>query len=270
MARIRLITPGAPVDEDVATMSLMARYVWAYLPCHADKEGRLRDAPFTLKLAICPLDQIDMEAILGELASRRHILRYEVDGRRYVQIRNFAKYQKPHRRETDSELPGPPRAVDEQPKVVEGPPWDDHVPPEADHSPPDPDPVSDPGPVVLPTGAHDPGTPSQPRDSYGLIQLFGRAWRSRYNEPWIRDQWDPKAAESFIEAIRGLSPPDQDASFAAIPGAVARYFASNNEFYVERRHPFQSFAKDFNVLRKGPKREPQMIGRQKIAVLPVA
>jgi hypothetical protein len=102
------------------------------------------------------------------------------------------------------------------------------------------------------------------------LQLFGRLWRDRYSEPWVRDQWDPKAADAFIEAIRGLSPPDQATSFAAIPGAIARYLASSNDFYLKRRHPFQSFAKDFNLLRKGPRKEPQMIGRQKIADLPVA
>jgi hypothetical protein len=122
----------------------------------------------------------------------------------------------------------------------------------------------------LPPPAHDPGTTTVPQEPYGLMQLFGRLWKGRYDEPWIRDQWDPKAADSFIEAIRGLSPPDQDTSFAAIPGAIARYLASDNEFYRQRRHPFQLFAKDFNVLRKGQKKEPQMIGKQKIADLPVA
>jgi hypothetical protein len=102
------------------------------------------------------------------------------------------------------------------------------------------------------------------------MQLFGRLWRDRYQAPWIRDQWDPKAAEAFIEAIRGLSPPDQDATFAAIPPAIARYFASDNEFYVEYRHPFQTFTKDFAKLKDPRKKEPQMIGRQKIADLPLA
>lgn len=106
MARTRLINPAASVDEDIATMSMAARIVWAYLPCHADRSGRLRDSPFSLKLLILPNDNVDMDGILGELAERRHIVRYiGIDGRSYIQIRNFARYQKPHKNEAPSEIP---------------------------------------------------------------------------------------------------------------------------------------------------------------------
>lgn len=114
MPRIRSINPCAPVDEDVATMSVHARLVWAYLPCHADCEGRLRDSPFTLKLAILPADAIDMNALLTELADRRHVIRYEVDGRRFIQIRNFRKHQNPHKNETPSVCPPVPEAAQNQ------------------------------------------------------------------------------------------------------------------------------------------------------------
>src|SRR5690349_9719375 len=108
MARIRSINPCAPVDEDVATMSLGARFVWAYLPCHADREGRLPDKPFGLKLDLMPMDDVDMNALLQELADRRHILRYVgTDGRKYIQIRNFARHQRPHKNETPSRIPAP-------------------------------------------------------------------------------------------------------------------------------------------------------------------
>lgn len=86
-------------------MSVYARLVWAYLPCHADREGRLRDAPFTLKHAILPGDDVDMNALLVELAERKHIVRYEVDGRRFIQIRSFLRHQNPHPREAASEIP---------------------------------------------------------------------------------------------------------------------------------------------------------------------
>lgn len=107
MPRTRLINPNAPMDEDVATMSLAARYAWAYLPCHADREGRLRDSSFFLRTSIFPNEVVDMEAIVVELEARRHIERYEVDGRRYIQIRNFKKYQSPHRNEVASVIPVP-------------------------------------------------------------------------------------------------------------------------------------------------------------------
>jgi len=89
-------------------MSLAAKYLWAYLPCHADRAGRLRDAPFRLKLAIMPTEQVDLDALLDELSGRRHILRYVGgDGRKYIQIRNFHRYQNPHRNEAASDIPAP-------------------------------------------------------------------------------------------------------------------------------------------------------------------
>lgn len=109
MARTRSIHPGAPTDEDVAEMTIHARYVWAYLPCHADKEGRLEDKPFSLRLDILPLDNVDMNALLQELADKRHIIRYRGDdGRRYIQIRNFERWQRPHAHEKASRIPPPP------------------------------------------------------------------------------------------------------------------------------------------------------------------
>jgi hypothetical protein len=107
VARIRSINPCAPKDEDVMSLSLAARYVWAYLPCHADREGRLKDAPRTLKAEIMPEDSVDMNTILDELARARHIVRYEVDGRRFIQIRSFARHQSPHTREVPSMIPPP-------------------------------------------------------------------------------------------------------------------------------------------------------------------
>lgn len=110
MARRRSIQHTAPKDEDVAGMSLPARYVWAYLPCYADREGRLDDKPFYLNVEILPLDNMDMDGILDELALRKHIIRFTAakDGRKYIQIRNFLKYQTPHKEEAPSKIDPPP------------------------------------------------------------------------------------------------------------------------------------------------------------------
>ncbi len=113
MARTRSINPAAPTDEDVATLSLAARYLWAFLPCHADREGRLRDQAFRLKLAILPTEAVDVNALLDELAERRHIERYRgSDGRRYIQIRSFHRYQNPHKNEVPSEIPAPEGGIE--------------------------------------------------------------------------------------------------------------------------------------------------------------
>ena len=40
MSRIRTIKPEQPKDEELAALSINARYLFAFLPCHADREGR--------------------------------------------------------------------------------------------------------------------------------------------------------------------------------------------------------------------------------------
>lgn len=92
-------------DEDVVTMSLPARFVWAYLPCLADREGRLDDKPLSIKLNIMVNDDVDMDKILDELAERRHIIRYSIDNKKYIEIRNFARYQRIHPNEAVSRIP---------------------------------------------------------------------------------------------------------------------------------------------------------------------
>ena len=108
MARIRAIHPRAPQDDDVASMSLAARYLWAYLPCHADREGRMEERPLMLKGEVFPADSVDVAVLLTEMEERRFIVRYRgANGRRLIQIRNFRAYQRPDHRERQSILQAP-------------------------------------------------------------------------------------------------------------------------------------------------------------------
>ena len=76
MARIRAIHPRAPMDEDVASLPMDARVLWAYLPCYADKEGRLEDRPLFLKGQVFPGDSVDVGSMLDMFASRGFVIRY--------------------------------------------------------------------------------------------------------------------------------------------------------------------------------------------------
>ena len=53
-----------------------------------------------------PWDSQDPEALLSALCPR-FITRYEAQGKRYLQIKTFAKHQRPHIRESDSIIPAP-------------------------------------------------------------------------------------------------------------------------------------------------------------------
>jgi hypothetical protein len=108
-ARRRLLHPEQATNEKVCGMSVPARYTFCLLPCFADREGRLADDPFRLRLSILPVDAVDMNALLAELAQQGLVRRYVADGRRCIQIVNFARYQKPHPNEQKSILPAEPQ-----------------------------------------------------------------------------------------------------------------------------------------------------------------
>ncbi len=89
-------------------MPYQARLTFAGLWCYADKSGRLEDRPKFLKISIFPYDNIDMEKQLQLLTNHKPFInRYEVDGKKYIQIVNWNKHQKPHHTERNSFFPPP-------------------------------------------------------------------------------------------------------------------------------------------------------------------
>jgi hypothetical protein len=84
-------------DDVVAQLSHEARLTFIGLWCHADDEGRCADVPLLIKADVWPLDEsIDAKQVdtwLKELAKYRLIIRYEVDGRKLIAVRNWKKHQ---------------------------------------------------------------------------------------------------------------------------------------------------------------------------------
>ena len=105
--------PDFFLDEDLAELPLWARVLYEGLWCHADKEGRLEDRPQKLKAVIFPYDKYDVEDGLKRLAlpkvhSPKHppfIIRYEINGERYIQILSWDTHQSPHHTEKESLIP---------------------------------------------------------------------------------------------------------------------------------------------------------------------
>jgi hypothetical protein len=75
----------------------------------ADREGRLEDRPARIKAEVLPYDSCDVESLLNSLAAGQDpfIVRYESEGRRYIQVSNFHKHQSPHLKEAKSTIPAP-------------------------------------------------------------------------------------------------------------------------------------------------------------------
>lgn len=105
MARARNIKPGFFRNADLVELSMEARLLFVGLWTLADREGRLDDRPKQIKMEIFPADSVDCDALLDGLAATNMVARYEVDGKRYLQVVNFAKHQNPHRDEKPSTIP---------------------------------------------------------------------------------------------------------------------------------------------------------------------
>lgn len=108
MARARNIKPGIMDNERLADCDHAARLLFIYLWMLADREGRLEDRPRRIGVQAMPYDRdIDADAMLQQLENAGFILRYEVDGERFIQIVHFKKHQSPHGKEKKSTIPAP-------------------------------------------------------------------------------------------------------------------------------------------------------------------
>ena len=107
MARMRLIKPGFFINDGLVKIEPLGRLLFAGLWCIADREGRLEDRPLKIKLQVLPNDNCDADKLLNDLAEGGFILRYEVEGERYIQVVNWKKHQNPHVNEVPSTIPAP-------------------------------------------------------------------------------------------------------------------------------------------------------------------
>jgi len=107
MARARNIKPGFFRNAELVELPIETRLLFPGLWILADREGRLEDRPKQIKMEIFPADSFDVDAMLQQLHNANLIIRYEVDGKRYIQVTNFSKHQNPHRDERASSIPAP-------------------------------------------------------------------------------------------------------------------------------------------------------------------
>ncbi|WP_454737611.1 hypothetical protein [Cupriavidus necator] len=105
MPRARNIKPGVMQNEDLADLAPLTRLLFIYLWMLADREGRLEDRPKRIKVEALPYDDANVDDMLYDLGEKGFVLRYEVEGERYIQIVNFGKHQRPHSNESKSTIP---------------------------------------------------------------------------------------------------------------------------------------------------------------------
>lgn len=140
MARIRSVHPELCRDDVLADVSAEAERTFIRLWPHLDDAGRAKDSPRLLKADLYPLhDHVSAEDVnrdLDELAAKGLVLRYEVDGKRYLTAKPeaWATYQKP-RHPSPSKLPAPSAGVVRPPSDVGRPPEEDTTAPADGGSP---------------------------------------------------------------------------------------------------------------------------------------
>lgn len=107
VARSRILKPGFFQNEVLAELPYEGRLLFAGLWVLADRDGRLEDRPKRIKAALFPWDDLDVDDLLAGLAERGFITRYQTEAVAVIQIVKFLDHQKPHKRETASQLPDP-------------------------------------------------------------------------------------------------------------------------------------------------------------------
>ena len=111
MARIRTIKPEFFTSRSNAELPMSARLTFIGLWTYADDNGRGADDPRLVKAALWPLEDkhtaAKVEADLAALADAGKILRYEVDGDRWLQIVKWGDHQRINR-PSKCVIPPPP------------------------------------------------------------------------------------------------------------------------------------------------------------------
>ena len=110
MARKRMIDPSIWTSESFMALKYRQRLLFIGLMSHADDHGKLKANPKSLKAKIFPGDPISPKKIeddLEEISDTDHlILLYEVEGKKYIKLPEWEKYQKMNYK-TDSIIPEP-------------------------------------------------------------------------------------------------------------------------------------------------------------------
>ncbi|CAJ3303494.1 Replication protein 15 [Burkholderia pseudomallei] len=117
MGRIRTVKPELFTHEGLfeaeQETGLPLRVAFIGLFTCADREGRFKWRPRTLKLAVLPHDEVDFSRVLDALLTRGFLVKYSPEtGEEIGLIPTFTKHQVINNRETPSDLPDPPADLD--------------------------------------------------------------------------------------------------------------------------------------------------------------
>lgn len=98
MARIRSVKPDFFTSETIARLPMFDRLAFIGLWTHVDDNGVCIDNPALVRAALFPLDEHvtsgDIDETLMRLSRESLVVRYVVDGKRYLAVRSWTEHQK--------------------------------------------------------------------------------------------------------------------------------------------------------------------------------
>lgn len=115
MGRSRIIRPEFFTNETLSKCPPYARLLWISLWQQADKEGKLKDIPLKIHGEAFGFEpDVQIDAHLDALKLGGFIVRYEVNGEKFIQVKNWDKHQPVHNNERCMGFPNPPKDIDLQ------------------------------------------------------------------------------------------------------------------------------------------------------------
>ncbi len=198
--RIRSIKPEILDDELSAELSSDAWRLWVSMWLLADDHGRLRGSPDWLKAQVFWHEKhakVDTSVLLDELQIAKVIVRYVVNGQRYIEVRSWKKHQKVDH-PSAPRVPTPEEGVIEAPREVLASPRE-NLAKTSENLAPDPDPDQDPDPDL------DQSDLARVRVmGVGLVGRTGAAW-SMAGLPGLPGADQMRALAEALQA-NGLDP----------------------------------------------------------------
>lgn len=272
MARSRNIKPGLFDDEILGEADPIYTVLFCGLWTVADKEGRLEDRPMRIRKQILGYRNVDVNLLLDWLNVESYLIRYQVEGRKYIQILNWGKHQNPHYKEADSDIPeyvkGSEVAEESVAEQGDGQRQSD-VDPTLNQTQANVDSTSPPDSLLLdsfqldslqpdsfqpaPTvaglvkaqpdkSADRKKTPAKKKKSAGVStptwDAYSQSYLKRYG---VEPRRSSKISTSLVRMVEHIG-------VDSAPLVAAYYPTSNYQFYVARGHPIELMVADAQKL----------------------
>lgn len=220
--RSRYVKPGLFENDELAKCSVQSRYLFVGLWCYSDRAGRCKDRPARIKAAIFAYDNLDVDALLNELAAGGFIVRYSVGGDRYIEIPTFLEHQHPHKNEVESKIPANSGTT-----PVHGPAKDSATPVHGAHCTGG---VRNKESLNKDKGkrksAAIAASPKNP-DHQKAVDGFCRRWKEKHGSAFIIQPKDTKALGSVLKSL--------DGNLGRLTAVLDAYFSDNDKFVSEKR-----------------------------------